>query len=264
MSALSVLHDKISRYSRAGGEFSLKAHQLVLNSILSPVFIPVNEIQMGRLAGFDIRVKLGEYDERLSLQSLFASIQNDKLLSAITTWLIVSVCRKYLRLRNSGCIYSDSFITLSLIPQHFWDIKLLHSIVEVLRKFKLSPGLFQVNIMAREIDKNLSIMHKSLAWLKRIGFRVAVEDFGDGGVTFKELHELHIDMLYLSQSYTRNLSYATDKSILIAILNLANRVNLKTIVRGLGTKNDLTILREIAQHFKRKSIYILNEGERGV
>src|SRR5262249_31803307 len=82
--------------------------------------------------------------------------------------------------------------------------------------------------------------------LKEIGCRVAIDDFGAGYTSFKNLKLLDVDMVKIDGSFIKNL--ATDKHDRVYIKtlkNLADAFELETVAEWVGDAKTVAILRRI-------------------
>jgi len=125
----------------------------------------------------------------------------------------------------------------------------------------LSKKLTQYNISADriilEILENISIKNRvshivQLKKLKKLGFKLAIDDFGSENSNFERVLDLDIDFLkidaqYIKDIYTNKKSYEITK----AIVFFANNSNIKTIAEFTHNKKVQKIVEELGISFSQ-------------
>jgi EAL domain-containing protein (putative c-di-GMP-specific phosphodiesterase class I) len=84
---------------------------------------------------------------------------------------------------------------------------------------------------------------KFISSLRNMGCRVAIDDFGAGYTSFRNLQMLHVDMVKIDGAYVKDLSASPDNQIFVRTLTgLAKNFNLKTVAEWVGSKEDADLL----------------------
>ncbi len=82
--------------------------------------------------------------------------------------------------------------------------------------------------------------------IRTLGARVAIDDFGAGYTSFRNLQALKVDMVKLDGSFVKGLADSPDNRIFVSTLvNLAKNFNLSTVAEWVSDENEATILREL-------------------
>jgi diguanylate cyclase (GGDEF)-like protein len=79
--------------------------------------------------------------------------------------------------------------------------------------------------------------------LRRMGCRVAIDDFGAGYTSFRNLQMLHVDMVKIDGSYVKGLAQSRDNQIFVrTLVDLAKNFNLKTVAEWVGSDEEAEML----------------------
>jgi EAL domain-containing protein (putative c-di-GMP-specific phosphodiesterase class I) len=86
----------------------------------------------------------------------------------------------------------------------------------------------------------------SLHQAKSLGVKVSMDDFGTGYSSLSYLRRFPFDKIKIDQSFVRSMAYSDDSiSIVKAVIELANNLNMTTTAEGVETKQLLDMLTEI-------------------
>ena len=79
--------------------------------------------------------------------------------------------------------------------------------------------------------------------LRDMGCRVAIDDFGAGYTSFRNLQMLHVDMVKIDGSYVKGLTQSRDNQIFVrTLVDLAQNFNLKTVAEWVGSDEEAEML----------------------
>jgi diguanylate cyclase (GGDEF)-like protein len=79
--------------------------------------------------------------------------------------------------------------------------------------------------------------------LRELGCRVAIDDFGAGYTSFRNLQMLHVDMVKIDGAYVLGLTNSPDNQIFVrTLVDLAKNFNLKTVAEWVGSEEEATLL----------------------
>lgn len=79
--------------------------------------------------------------------------------------------------------------------------------------------------------------------LRDMGCRVAIDDFGAGYTSFRNLHNLHVDMVKIDGAYVKDLSASPDNQLFVrTLVDLAKNFELETVAEWVGSEEDAQML----------------------
>jgi diguanylate cyclase (GGDEF)-like protein len=79
--------------------------------------------------------------------------------------------------------------------------------------------------------------------LREMGCKVAIDDFGAGYTSFRNLQMLRVDMVKIDGSYVKGLVQSPDNQIFVrTLVDLAKNFNLKTVAEWVGSDEEAALL----------------------
>jgi diguanylate cyclase (GGDEF)-like protein len=79
--------------------------------------------------------------------------------------------------------------------------------------------------------------------LRDMGCRVAIDDFGAGYTSFRNLHNLHVDMVKIDGDYVKSLSTSPDNQLFVrTLVDLAKNFRLETVAEWVSSEQDAKLL----------------------
>ena len=79
--------------------------------------------------------------------------------------------------------------------------------------------------------------------LRELGVRVAIDDFGAGYTSFRNLQMLHVDTVKIDGSYVRDLSQSPENQVFVrTLVGLAKSFDIKTVAEWVGSDDDAALL----------------------
>ena len=80
--------------------------------------------------------------------------------------------------------------------------------------------------------------------VRALGAKVAIDDFGAGYTSFRNLQSLHVDMVKIDGSFVKGLAGSRDNQIFVrTLVDLARNFNLSTVAEWVGDAGEAEILR---------------------
>ena len=119
----------------------------------------------------------------------------------------------------------------------------------VLEINEFSPGSIE--------SKDLATAYKNISTLKKLGFFVAIDDFGSGYSNLPYFQEIDIDYLKIDKGYLNKILTKEKKSRLIyeSIVELCKKFTVEIISEGLENEDQLNFVKEIGVQYGQGYYY---------
>jgi EAL domain-containing protein (putative c-di-GMP-specific phosphodiesterase class I) len=84
-----------------------------------------------------------------------------------------------------------------------------------------------------------------VARLKNLGSRIAIDDFGAGYTSFRNLRKLGVDIVKIDGAFVQNLAHsADDRAFVQTLIDLARRLEIKTVAEWVQDEQSASMLRD--------------------
>ncbi len=94
-------------------------------------------------------------------------------------------------------------------------------------------------VAIQDLDQSINFVDT----LKELGCRVAIDDFGAGYTSFKNLKLLNVDMVKIDGAFVKNLADDTSDQIFIkTMIELANTFGMETVAEWVGDERSVKLL----------------------
>ena len=79
--------------------------------------------------------------------------------------------------------------------------------------------------------------------LKNFGSRIAIDDFGAGYTSFRNLRKLGVDLVKIDGAFVQNILHSSDdRAFVQTLIDLAHRLGIKTVAEWVQDEDSATLL----------------------
>ncbi|MCL0033371.1 EAL domain-containing protein, partial [Thermodesulfovibrionales bacterium] len=162
----------------------------------------------------------------------------------ITEWVINTACHDSKQWRAQG--FKPITVHINLSPKQIAQDNLIDIISNALEENKLCATQFSIEITESTAVENWEQTLKTLAELKSIGVKIALDDFGVGYSSLQHLKQLPVDTLKIDRFFMFNCTAdQRDQAIVKAAINIAQSLNIVAVAEGVETAEQLILLKEM-------------------
>ncbi|MEG0523493.1 MAG: GGDEF domain-containing phosphodiesterase [Erysipelotrichaceae bacterium] len=132
-------------------------------------------------------------------------------------------------------------------------LKIMESMV---KRNKIEPSWIQLEITETILSQNLELIKTLVNALRKLGFSIAMDDFGSGYSSLNLLNEVEFDVLKLDRIFIENNTNINRTSIILqSIINMANNLDMEIIAEGVESQKQLDFLENIDCHTIQGFLY---------
>jgi diguanylate cyclase (GGDEF)-like protein len=202
-------------------------------------FEPVVEARSRDTAFYECLVRMRQGDGRMLLAP-------DIVPVAERLGLIRLVDHRVLELVVAELAASPNVqLSLNISPETTMDPDWWRTIESLMRA---SPGVGErlvVEITETVAIQDLDDIRGFVTRLKNFGSRIAIDDFGAGYTSFRNLRKLGVDIVKIDGAFVQNIARsADDRAFVQTLIDLARRLEIKTVAEWVQDEESAAMLRD--------------------
>ena len=169
--------------------------------------------------------------------------ESSGLIISIGSWVLEQAAQQVHAWRLAG-IHGIA-ISVNLSSIQFRDPKLPALVKSTLERYQVSPECLELELTEGVALENPEGAVAMMDALNGLGVRLSIDDFGTGYSSLSYLKKFKVYKLKVDQTFVRDISTDDeDKAIVIAIIQLARSLGLKTIAEGVETPEQKAFLQD--------------------
>ncbi|HAR96913.1 MAG TPA: hypothetical protein DCR97_13285, partial [Deltaproteobacteria bacterium] len=212
---------------------------------------PIVSLADGRVAAVEALVRWQHRERGLVPPGEFIPLAEETgLIVPLGQWIFENACLQVDRWRQQGL--GPFKVAVNVSARQFWQQDFVEMIAQALKRSRLEPGWFDLEITEGVIVQNTEVAVEMLTQLKEIGVNLSLDDFGTGYSSLNYLHKFPIDILKIDRSFVDliggNLN-ENDTEIVQAIITLAHNMNIQVVAEGVERFEQLFMLQQMGCEF---------------
>jgi EAL domain-containing protein (putative c-di-GMP-specific phosphodiesterase class I) len=220
---------------------------LIENALRNDRFLvyaqPVINLATGEIDRHELLIRMEAADGSVIPPGMFLTVaERTGQIAQIDQWMV----RRAIDLISMrGGDGRPCCLDVNLSGRAFSDPGLLPLIESELMRTGIDPAQFGVEITETAAVSDMGKAREFIETLKRLGCRVALDDFGSGFSSFYYLRNLPIDCLKIDGSFIQNMySNKQDQHVVRAIVELAAGFGISSTAEFVEDGKTLDLLRE--------------------
>jgi diguanylate cyclase (GGDEF)-like protein len=239
----SQQHDSIVSRSALKNDLAVAADsgQLRLD------YQPVADLRTGELLGVEALVRWQHPTRGLLAPAEFIALAEETGdIDAIGRWVLNTATQQASSWRRSFPHCSQLWMAVNLSAVQLGSPQSLMAIQAILADPAAEADHVVLEVTETALTNDIKGAGESLTLLKRLGVRIAVDDFGTGFSSLSALAQLPVDILKIDRSFVSgtNLGPAS-VPMLEGIMGLADKLKLSVIAEGIEDRQQLDLLRNL-------------------
>ena len=209
------------------------------NDLFTPFYQPIYDLHTKKIKKYESLIRIVENDGNVIAPYEFLDIAIKSKLYPQLTRTMISKAFDYFKDKEE---YEFS-INLSILD--VLNKKTVDFIIKKLENFP-NPERIIFEILESDQIEDFEILRVFIQKIKFYGVKFAIDDFGSGYSNFTNILQLHLDFLKIDASIVKNITKSeTSRKTVLAIVNFASNVGLKTIAEYVEDKESLELLESL-------------------
>jgi len=168
-------------------------------------------------------------------------------IGTIGEWVLRTACRQFAHWNAQ--LRSPLQVAINLSARQFERADLAQRLFAICQEAGLDPRNLELEVTETLLVQDIAHARQQLAQLSQLGIAIALDDFGTGYASLNYLKQLPFQTLKIDRAFVQNLN--TDRqnaAIATAIMQMAERLNLRIVAEGLETEAELQFLQQYPCH----------------
>jgi diguanylate cyclase (GGDEF)-like protein/PAS domain S-box-containing protein len=169
--------------------------------------------------------------------------EDDGLIVPIGAWVLEESCRQLAAWRGQG---RELWVSVNVSARQLGQADFVAVVERALRETGVPPHCVCLEVTETAVLRRPDLARRALEALRRLGVRVALDDFGLGYSSLTHLKALPVDVVKVDRSFVADLVRSDeDRAVVEAVLTMARRMGLTVIAEGVETPDQDEVLREM-------------------
>ena len=203
---------------------------------------PQVDVETGKVKGVEALIRWVEEGEYIPPDKFIPVAEECGLMDQIGEWVLCQAFNDAIKLQS---LLSDP-ITIAInlsVCQFRQSEKLIESVTDKLNKTGINAGLIELELTESMLIEDVNATVQTLNALRALGVTLAIDDFGTGYSSLSYLKNFPVDTLKIDRSFIKDIGIdASDAAITVAIITLANELNMSVLAEGVETEGQLMFL----------------------
>ncbi|MBO0344652.1 EAL domain-containing protein [Roseibium sp. CAU 1637] len=158
------------------------------------------------------------------------------LISALGQSVLIKVCRDMQ-------MWPDLKVSVNASPRELSDPRFVARLIRTCRDHNILPQRLAIELTEGVLVTQPEVSRMRLNALRAAGFRVFLDDFGDGFSSIGYLRRLPFDTLKIDRSFIRDITNSEEaQALIVSITGLAKALHLNVVAEGVETEEQASLL----------------------
>ena len=209
---------------------------------------PIYNPRENSIVGFEGLLRLIDENNKLVPPYKFIpEIEKNNMLYDISLWILEKAIYDYYKIKKYKSMHEkDFYISINISLNEIENDDFVKKYINILSKSNLGPNKICLEIIERVKINDLNKITKNINFLKKAGFKIAIDDFGIEYSNLDVLHKLDFDIIKVDKNFVDGIGKDMIKSETILFISRIARAKNKSIV--------LEGVEEEEQHIEIKKI----------
>jgi len=203
------------------------------------IYQPMFDTQTQEVYKYELLIRMENKEGKL--------IVPDKFLSSIRyTQVYIEITRRVLQQAFNALREHDVKLSINLDLQDLFNDEILDLFVSTFEKNLSFAQRLSIEILEHEEILEFKVISERLSKLRKLGIKIAIDDFGSGFANYKYMLNMHIDILKIDGSLIANIDKNENAyKIVQSIQILATNLGIQTVAEQVETQGEFDCIKQL-------------------
>lgn len=216
----------------------LDRNELVLH------YQPIIDTRSGRVAGAEALMRWMRGAQMLSPGKFIPLAEDSGLDFRMGEWAISEALQQLRRWQLSGVNIPG--VSVNVNVRHLKQPSLLRAVKHALEATGISPQALTLELTEVDVMRDIEGVLPALWSLKKLGIRIALDDFGSGFSSVSYLTRMPVDVLKIDRVFVSDVEQNPDQlKVVRSIIALAGALDLQVVGEGVEQASEMASLQKL-------------------
>lgn len=228
-------------------EAETKLKDALVNDTLELFLQPLYNLQQNKPDSVEVLLRCMAEDFYFeSIQDFIKIAERTGQIVDVDFWVI----RKVFELCATNPVIADLDVGINLSAQTFTSIRFIPFIESLLAAYPIQSRKIVFELTEHTVVDDFDAAGKIIKALKKLGFSIALDDFGSEYSSLKYISKLTFDTIKIDKTFVDELVESdADREIVEGIIRLGERLQVRVVAEGVETLEQMKLLREMGCHY---------------
>ena len=154
--------------------------------------------------------------------------------------------------------YHNISVSFNVSYIQLLDGEFVNKLITKAKELQVNPKFIMIELTESCNADDTEMLSNQFDKLQKLGFKIAMDDFGTEYASFGLLHDVSMDVLKIDQKFVRGLireGNMTDMAIIENVVNMCRQLSIQTIAEGIETEEIQDIIRSIGVSYLQGYLY---------
>ncbi|HEV7694571.1 MAG TPA: EAL domain-containing protein [Hyphomonadaceae bacterium] len=214
-------------HERAAFEHDLWA--AVRDDVMEPWFQPLASLDDGNVRGYEILARWNHAERGMvSPDQFIPAAEGAALIGDLTLNVMRKACRE------AAAWPGQPIVSINLSPVLLQDRDIDRKILKVLVETGFQPGRLEIELTETGLVADYDAARAIFTSLKEQGVRIALDNFGEGHTSLRQLRELPFDKVKIDRSFVQAMNSEREALVMVrTIVAMAQNLSLAVVAEGI-------------------------------
>ena len=245
--ARSIAAERGERRDVDYSELELDLERAVERGELVLHYQPIVELGTNVIRGVEALVRWDHPQRGLLAPGAFLPIaETTGTIVPLGRWVLEDASRRVREWQRQHTAHRRLTLNVNISARQLLRSKIVSEVSDAVERSGLSPELLTLELSANAFEGDSSVLAETLARLKNVGVRLALEDLATGTLSLARALALPLDVIKLERSFVDGLDARRDDlELALAVVQVARAWKLDLIAVGIERPRQVEILRQL-------------------
>lgn len=218
---------------------------------------PIVGLNNSEIIGFEALVRWQHPTRGLLGPGVFIPLAEETgLIDKIGEWVLEQAIKDLVKWRDVvGHNIEDIYVSVNLAVQQLRNPSLVQRVGQLLERYGLPARNLVLEVTESTLITEPDQVKSTMNQLRSLGARLAIDDFGTGYSSLGYIQDYTFEILKIDRSFVSRLSGSTNQQIVMAVIDMAQQLGVKTVAEGIEELEQAEILTDLGCDFGQGYLY---------